>query len=356
MFRVKLGSGEEAAFRTIDELALGLQSGIITEASEIFDSEAGWRPLSSHPDYAAAKARSLEPLPPAEPLVTLPPVEPVVSPANVPQVVQIKTLSGLELEQRRRRPFWRRHGPSIAAVAAFAVIIVGLTRPIGRHSGELDPETRRPARLVPPHTPGTEEDLGLSPVPVITVAMLTRRYQETAGQLHRSLRDTVGLLGLLTAPESAWASNTDAVHHRGLAFGELDSLLVRYELRLQRVKQAYRDTADYVQLHWPQEVGVGQWAQTTLNPEPVAVEARIDSLIQAGSTLYRLLDAPPGGIVLAGDRVRFADPGTSRAYTQSYARLQRLSADGDLTSRTPALTVMLETVRLAAFPLPDARP
>ena len=59
MFRVRLASGEEAVFRSVDELALGIQSGVISPEAMVFHSKVEqWLPITVHPEYAAARERA----------------------------------------------------------------------------------------------------------------------------------------------------------------------------------------------------------------------------------------------------------------------------------------------------------
>jgi hypothetical protein len=57
MYRVRSQSGEEAVYRTIDELALAVQSGVIGPGSEVYHQTTDrWLPIDAHPDYRAVVA------------------------------------------------------------------------------------------------------------------------------------------------------------------------------------------------------------------------------------------------------------------------------------------------------------
>ncbi len=94
MYRIRLTSGEEAVYRTADELALAVRSGVLSPKSEVFHKAAErWLPIEVHPDYRAVvtgkrpavrasgnfEAPALEPAPTvapvAEPAVEIPPIE-----------------------------------------------------------------------------------------------------------------------------------------------------------------------------------------------------------------------------------------------------------------------------------------
>ncbi|MEP6571296.1 MAG: hypothetical protein ABJD11_01330 [Gemmatimonadota bacterium] len=57
MYRIRLGSGEQTVFKSVEELALGLQSGTVDPAAQVFDRDSSrWMPIEQHPDYAAARS------------------------------------------------------------------------------------------------------------------------------------------------------------------------------------------------------------------------------------------------------------------------------------------------------------
>lgn len=55
MYRIRLTSGEEAVFRSVEELALAVRSGVVSPKAEVFHKAANrWLPVEVHPDYQAA--------------------------------------------------------------------------------------------------------------------------------------------------------------------------------------------------------------------------------------------------------------------------------------------------------------
>ena len=71
MYRIRLTNGEESVYRTVDELARAVSSGVISPKAEVFHKSADrWLPIESHPDYRAVvtgKRPSLSPTTPAPP-------------------------------------------------------------------------------------------------------------------------------------------------------------------------------------------------------------------------------------------------------------------------------------------------
>ncbi|CAN5853829.1 hypothetical protein BH24GEM1_BH24GEM1_00020 [soil metagenome] len=103
MYRIEVAPGEEAVFRTIEELAVGIRNGVITPRARIYHhASQKWLPIGLHPHYkkaldmpvtgtAPAPVTSATPLPippalrsypTAQPLARQP--EPVRMPASTP--------------------------------------------------------------------------------------------------------------------------------------------------------------------------------------------------------------------------------------------------------------------------------
>lgn len=54
MYRIRLASGEEAVYRTAEELAQAVTSGVVSADADVFHKSADrWLPISLHPDYRA---------------------------------------------------------------------------------------------------------------------------------------------------------------------------------------------------------------------------------------------------------------------------------------------------------------
>lgn len=82
MYRIRLSSGEQAVFRTVEELSLAVQSGVVGPSAEVYHVDANrWLPVESHPDYQAVLAVPAR-APASEPSVQEP--EPPLSLAPIP--------------------------------------------------------------------------------------------------------------------------------------------------------------------------------------------------------------------------------------------------------------------------------
>jgi hypothetical protein len=54
MYRIRLSTGEEAVYRSAEELALAVASGVVSPRCEVFHNSAHrWLPIELHPDYRA---------------------------------------------------------------------------------------------------------------------------------------------------------------------------------------------------------------------------------------------------------------------------------------------------------------
>ncbi len=84
MYRIRLVSGEEAVYKTVEELAQAVSSGVISPTAEVFHKAGNrWLPINTHPDYrtlvtgkSAAVTRKSGPY--------SAPVAPPASPAEMP--------------------------------------------------------------------------------------------------------------------------------------------------------------------------------------------------------------------------------------------------------------------------------
>jgi hypothetical protein len=60
MYRIELSPGEEAVFRSIEELAVAIKRGVVTPRARIFhNASSRWLPIQFHPHYKAALSMPL---------------------------------------------------------------------------------------------------------------------------------------------------------------------------------------------------------------------------------------------------------------------------------------------------------
>src|SRR5919109_1927397 len=74
MYRIELSPGEETAFRSIEELAVAIRRGVVTQRARIWhNASSKWLPIQFHPHYKIAASMQLS----TADLVAGPPVKPL---------------------------------------------------------------------------------------------------------------------------------------------------------------------------------------------------------------------------------------------------------------------------------------
>jgi hypothetical protein len=75
MYRIELGSDDIGVFRSIEELATAIKTGVLTPKARIFHSASDkWLPIEFHPHYKKAREMAAGGVPPAPPTPMPPPV------------------------------------------------------------------------------------------------------------------------------------------------------------------------------------------------------------------------------------------------------------------------------------------
>jgi hypothetical protein len=73
MYRIRLASGEQAVYKTVEELAAAVSSGVVSPTAEVFHKAANrWLPINTHPDYRAVVTDKRPALPETPAEVPLP--------------------------------------------------------------------------------------------------------------------------------------------------------------------------------------------------------------------------------------------------------------------------------------------
>ncbi|MGI9041578.1 MAG: hypothetical protein ACR2HK_10875 [Gemmatimonadales bacterium] len=136
MYRIEIAPGEETVFRTLEEMAIGIRSGLVTPRSRIYHSASQkWLPIEFHPHYKKALqspapvavmservVRSSEitfiEVPPPEPLL---PPKPLLPPTITYPEVRPRQSPVAERAGNRRRPMGSR---ALNLAMAGSVLIV----------------------------------------------------------------------------------------------------------------------------------------------------------------------------------------------------------------------------------------
>ena len=317
MFRVRLASGEEAVFRSVDELALGIQSGVISPEAMVFHSKVEqWLPITVHPEYAAARERaaSLVATVDQEDLAPLPTVGELVHGGTVP-VYQMVSQSARELAARKR-PGWIL--PSATAVAGL-ILLVGVSLAVLPTADTSEEAIRlrdssRSARNLPPLPPpgqAVEAGAALRMEPY----NLANRLAQTGEVLSATFADSVRALGLGDLLALDRLRSQDSVAALLERLQEFRVLRAGFRTRALTVENAYQDSASRM-------LAAGRWTRAEMSEwrvrfthlENMAGAARTESLIRGLEELYTLLNAERSRLVLEPSRAAFQRPEAAAAY------------------------------------------
>ena len=296
MYRVRLTSGEETAFRSVEELALGIQSGVITGEAQIYHATTQqWLPISVHPEYVAAadqaSAKIALSAPEAGPAIPDADVE-VLLHAKVP-IYKMVSVSARELEAKRR-PRW-----VVPATTGGAFLIflgaVALASAIGG-SGTGDVGWARPnvalgsARVPTTDSRLPERTFGAlrsgNPDPAVLARNAAAARAEAASQLGKTASQ-LGMQGLVNHQRLATPDSLRAVRQAVAAFRPA---ITQWRNAEADVVSAYRDTASALAHsgRWdPAEFT--EWRVRAPGNEALATIRSTDSLMVTLDRAYALL-------------------------------------------------------------------
>ena len=196
MYRIRLTSGEEAVYKTVEELAQAVDSGVISPTAEVFHKAGNrWLPINTHPDYRTLVSSKQKAIPHApahqqfpldetlpttptrksQPAIQLEVVAPVRMPAPVPDpFAEVEADPPMIIldspgSPQQDEPFQDALPPGIRRpkrpVAAIALAITGLLVAAGIAAELLTSNAgrREPVSAVAPEVEGME------PAPAPTV-------------------------------------------------------------------------------------------------------------------------------------------------------------------------------------------
>lgn len=310
MFRLRYASGEEAIFRSVEELALGLRSGIIGTDTVVLDSSAHvWQPLTQHPLYpeATALAATLSSMSDLE----LEPAPRIVSSgefrsgtAPPRSVYQMVSISGGELQVRRHQKRLMKAGIVAGAVlvVAASTAVIWNERNRDHVSSQLEvlpppaaPVTRRTASA-----PGTANAYWLSP------GLLAGRRETQQARIDMALSDSSTRMMLLDLLDLARLNSPEGLREGIDLMRRWRALSRDYQETSFRMLRAYQDTANA-------QVRADQWSLLDVNDwksRPAFVEGpldavRVDSLTHGLQRLYEILLDLKGNYTVQPGRAEF---------------------------------------------------
>lgn len=361
MMRILLPSGEETVYRTVEELAMGISSGMITAGARFFDSPSqGWRSIDAHPEYHAALARAanfgpgidLEPPTGGSATPVIPEIQAERTSGSL-QIYQMFSLSAAEL-QAKKRPAWLL--PALAGLAALTLLVSLLIAYRGSRSSEITPEeapqlaiTEVPVSNPRLPAPSSVEAMRLAPMNLnshLTFAM------EVAG---RRLKDSAEAIGARALLSRGRLLSADSVRQTRDMLVALRALVSNYRLSQRHAQDAYRDTAAMlVKSGFWSRIDQQEWKVYPSSGEPAVDAARADSVLDHLEELYDLLETQPHAYREVEGRIHFDDPARGAQYDRIRLFLGRFDGPAeDFPSRSSALNVLR---RAASTSLTAPRP
>lgn len=357
MVRVRLASGEEAVFRSVDELALGIQSGVVSADAQVFHGKsAQWLPITSHPEYAAARELASSMVATEDPneLEPLPTVGELVRGGTVP-VYQMVSQSARELAARRR-PRW-----IMPAASAFAglVLVVGI-------GAALIPNRETPEEALRPRAALGRSAKGLPSVPAAVDEFrairyapynLANRLNQAGGLLSRTFTDSIRSLDLGDLLAPLRLQNADSVAALQGRLRNFRALRAGFRARALALETAYQDSAQQLSAGgvWSRPESV-EWRARFVHLENAAGSTRTEAALVALESLYALLNAERAGLEFPPGQIRFVRAEAGASYDRLRLTLRDFAeltpADGE---RFPVpLALLLQALKQS--PLPPRAP
>ena len=326
MYRIRLASGEESAFRSIEELARGIQSGVISAEAEVFHYRTQqWLPITAHPEYEVACGRAIvlaatsdsEPIP-------LPALLEAAGGPSVP-IYQMFSRSAKELAERRR-PSWVMPAAIgfVGFVLAIGLVLLLVPERVGPEDAGRITNIEQRSTSSPSHlAPISADSFRAARVAPANLAGRLARGVDSTRRLFRDASQGAGLTALL---------NTDRLRtvqglRSGLtALAAYDSLLRGYRVAQHRLDSIYRDSAVTLA-----ELGI--WSRSDLQAWRVRAPrldasvggARVDSVVSTIGRVYILLLAQQDSVTITPTAIHFMDRAGGAAYDSLRTALTRLT-------------------------------
>jgi hypothetical protein len=355
MFRIRLASGEEAVFRTVDELALAIQSGSVTAGSEIFHSKSQrWLSIKVHPAYSQAAAlASTLPVPPPPPGTA----EVILHQGSLRnsaiQIYQMFSQSARELEERRRPRWLVPLAIVLAAAAAVAAVVLVLRAP-----GTPELPAVRPA--VPPRqspVAAPQEPLALSSEVLRearnTPFSLANRMHQGSDSAGRALQNSAQALGIAELLDLDRLKTPDTVRARREALKVFRPQVEAYRAFVGQLARSYEDSAAmFLRTKEWSRIDAHEWRVRAAQAESPGSIARADSLFDGLDRLYGLLLIQAGAFTVDSMGIRFVRPAAALEYERLRVTLRRLAMapTPEIDPPSPPLTILLSGTGPAPLP------
>jgi hypothetical protein len=382
MYRIRLTSGEEAVYRTIDELAIGVHSGVIGAEAEIFHKKsAKWLPIRLHPAFKAAlekrpgsapaleepleaEADQLAPIHAASPPPFPPPLPPppftaeprpkeaasgsAASPQSevdasaAARILQMESRSGRELMLRRKDA-----SPLLAAVAGAVALMIFLAllfhprQPAPQPESTKPPETPSsqppPVPLTPYEAPAeasTDSSAAIQP-PLVqdttpkppTPDELVAHLATAQARARADFEQGLGKAGFSGVFGASRMGSGDSVRFSRHSIAAVRTLLAQYRDSRAKLDRVYEDSADHLSTssNWP--VGaLTHWKSKAVPRETKDDALAADSLLGATDRLFGVLLEHEGQYDNSDSSISFNSGDAAQDYDGLRATVMRLAA------------------------------
>jgi len=369
MYLIRLPSGREASFETLQELVGAIQRGDVQRDAVIFHHRTNqWLPIERHPHFQDSSLGA----------AADPPPEPVApTPLAGPAAARLETRAPLPAAAAPpgREPHASPLGQapprrSRTALAAAAIIVLGgvsgvaigwklrpgevgdgksfFYRPAPAPSSLLRPDpaplpsAERRAATPPPPRP--------DPLAPVTATDLADRRSAAFAAARTQLSEEIAAVGLpqvfglrsLATPEGARAG-------RRIVAAALN-VVGQFHRREIMLDQAYRDTAAFqtTRAGWSAEERRG-WDERSALREPYSAADLAESLLADADSLLAILAG--NRFTVRGDSLDFGDASVAASYRAQRARIQERSGSpvGD-PDRRPTLANVQRSIDPARLP------
>lgn len=331
MYRIQLATGLEAIYRSLEELAVSVQNGIVCPDALVYHRKTGsWLPIENHPHYQAARElvlpESMRPFQvrldqPANSASPSRPGTPAGPPAPAPTPKMAPTEApGLPGRQRSGSSWLMA-----AVVSGLATFGWFLSLP---ESVEPPPPEIVVAGLEAPKSSAMLPSLETRLSPEISSdASSEATYGDAYQHARTEFEKSIGSLGLgdMFAP-SRIGTTADLERARRI-LGAVRNVVAVYQGKEVRIDQTFG------------------MANSSMR-ESIGTARSVDSLISATDSIYTLLQATAGYYRLQGGRIAFEDPQATAAYVGQALWLEARLRDWN---RNPARTPMTIRPLVAAL-------
>ena len=356
MYRIQLASGAEAIYRSLEELAVSVQNGIVGPDALVYHRKTrSWLPIEAHPHYHVARELVLpEPMRPMRVRLDMPstreppdaarrsgPRAKAASPPQTHQPIAESTRRADEADTSTAAPFrptpalghpgkqrsgssllmaaavsglatvgWLFYSPDTVDPTSSGMVVAGMEVPGANAAPMPESRTSEPG-LLPEEPSGTNGEV---------------TYGDAYQQAGVRFEESVGSLGLGDLFAVSRISTADGLRTARRLLAAVRNIVAVYRGEELRIDQAFG------------------MAETSMR-ESYSTARSVDSLIAATDSIYALLQATDGHYRLRRGRIAFEYPQATAAYLGQAIWLEARLRDWN---RNPARTPLTIRPMIAA--------